>query len=120
MSNENADCPRQVAADSGSDVTFRPGGNSDFSTPNIDALAHAGVILQQFYVTVRNAQACTSSNTAAGCFQPLCSPSRAAFLTGRYPYNLGLAHGVITNGALFHAAIIDSLVGTQVILGTCI
>lgn len=53
---------------------------SDYSTPTIDKLAQEGVRLKQYYV------------------QPLCSPSRSALLAGRYPYNLGLAHGVITNG----------------------
>jgi arylsulfatase A-like enzyme len=45
--------------------------NSAILTPNLDSLADAGVILEQGYV------------------QPLCTPSRAAFLTGMYPYHIG-------------------------------
>ena len=53
---------------------------SDIMTPSIDKLANQGIRLQQYYV------------------QKLCSPSRAALMAGRYPYNLGLAHGLISNG----------------------
>ena len=44
---------------------------SDIKTPNIDKLARSGVILNQHYVL------------------PQCSPSRAAFMTGRYPIHTG-------------------------------
>ena len=50
---------------------------SKIKTPNIDRLAMAGVRLEQFYV------------------QPLCSPTRAALLTGRYPLRYGLQCGVV-------------------------
>jgi arylsulfatase A-like enzyme len=46
-------------------------------TPNIDRLAAAGARLEQFYV------------------QPMCSPTRAALLTGRYPFRQGLQVGAI-------------------------
>src|SRR6266567_4560357 len=49
----------------------------DIKTPNIDKLAASGVRLEQFYV------------------QSVCSPTRAALLTGRYPMRLGLQEGVI-------------------------
>ena len=49
----------------------------ELKTPNLDRLAHAGARLEQFYV------------------QPLCSPTRAAFLTGRYPMRYGLQVGVV-------------------------
>ncbi len=49
-------------------------GAKDLITPNIDALAAAGVKFTQFY-------------SAA----PVCSPSRAALMTGRYPQRAGLA-----------------------------
>ena len=53
---------------------------SDIPTPTIDKLANEGVRLQQYYV------------------QRLCSPTRSAILTGRYPYHNGLADGVILAG----------------------
>lgn len=58
-------------------VIFRPGyndvgfRNSDVITPNIDSLASEGMILDQSYV------------------QPLCTPSRAALMTGMYPFHIG-------------------------------
>lgn len=54
--------------------------DTDYTTPTIDKLAAEGIRLKQYYV------------------QPLCSPSRAALLAGKYAYNLGLADGVIING----------------------
>lgn len=45
---------------------------SEIATPNIDALASSGMILDRAYV------------------YPLCSPTRAAFLTGRNPIELGI------------------------------
>ncbi len=56
------------------DVGYR---GSEIETPNIDRLAAEGVRLEQFYT------------------QPLCSPTRAAFLTGRYPIRYGLHIGVV-------------------------
>jgi arylsulfatase A-like enzyme len=50
---------------------------SEIKTPNIDKLSAAGVRLEQFYV------------------QPVCSPTRAALLTGRYPMRHGLQVGVV-------------------------
>jgi arylsulfatase A-like enzyme len=49
----------------------------DIATPNLDRLAAAGAKLEQFYVL------------------PVCSPTRAAFLTGRYPIRHGLQIGVV-------------------------
>ena len=46
-------------------------------TPNIDKLASEGVRLEQFYV------------------QPVCSPTRASLMTGRYPMRYGLQVGVV-------------------------
>ena len=46
-------------------------------TPNIDRLAREGVELDRFYVA------------------PMCSPTRAGLLTGRYPIRFGLARAVI-------------------------
>jgi arylsulfatase A-like enzyme len=56
------------------DVGYHGG---EIKTPNIDKLAAAGVRLEQFYV------------------QPVCSPTRAALLTGRYPMRHGLQVGVV-------------------------
>ena len=56
------------------DVGFH---GSDIKTPNLDRLARDGVRLEQFYA------------------QPMCTPTRAAFLTGRYPFRYGLQTMVI-------------------------
>src|SRR4051812_17244325 len=52
-------------------------GGKEIKTPNIDKLAAAGAKLDAFYV------------------QPVCSPTRAAFMTGRYPMRHGLQVGVV-------------------------
>ena len=46
-------------------------------TPHLDALASAGVVLDSYYV------------------QPICSPTRSALMTGRYPALLGTQANVI-------------------------
>jgi arylsulfatase A-like enzyme len=56
------------------DVSYHGG---EIKTPNIDSLAAAGVRLEQFYV------------------QPVCSPTRASLMTGRYPMRYGLQTGVV-------------------------
>ena len=50
---------------------------SDIRTPAIDRLAKSGVQLDRFYVC------------------PICSPTRAGLLTGRYPHRFGLRNTVI-------------------------
>ncbi len=50
---------------------------SEIQTPNLDKLATKGAKLESFYV------------------QSVCSPTRAAFMTGRYPMRYGLQSGVI-------------------------
>src|SRR3569623_1203183 len=59
------------------DVGFN---GSRIRTPNLDRLANAGVQVQQFY----------SGN-------PVCSPSRAALLTGRYPTRMGIPNVIFAN-----------------------
>ncbi len=64
-----------LSDDQGSyDVGWR---GSEIKTPNLDKLAKAGARLENFYV------------------QPLCSPTRAALMTGRYPMRYGLQVKVI-------------------------
>ena len=46
-------------------------------TPHLDALASEGVVLKNYYV------------------QPICSPTRSALMTGRYPLRLGTQANVI-------------------------
>jgi arylsulfatase A-like enzyme len=46
---------------------------SKIDTPNIDRLAKEGVKLKRFYASA-----------------PMCSPTRAALLTGRYPHSVGV------------------------------
>jgi len=50
-------------------------GNTNVSTPQIDSIGKAGAVLDRFYVC------------------PVCSPTRAEFLTGRYHLRAGV-HGV--------------------------
>ena len=57
------------------DVGFH---ESDIRTPVIDRLAAESVVLSRFYVT------------------PICSPTRAGVLTGRYPFRFGIWGGVVS------------------------
>ncbi len=64
-----------VADDLGwKDVGYR---TAELKTPSIDKLAKEGAQLNQFYV------------------QPMCTPTRAALMTGRYPFRYGLQTLVI-------------------------
>ncbi|MCB1127236.1 MAG: sulfatase-like hydrolase/transferase, partial [Verrucomicrobiae bacterium] len=65
-----------VADDLGwKDVGFN--GATDIKTPNLDALAAGGAKFTQFYT------------------QSMCTPTRAALMTGRYPFRYGLQTIVI-------------------------
>ena len=48
-------------------------GHPEVETPNLDRLASQGTLFSQFY-----------------CASPVCSPSRAAYMTGQYPAKTGI------------------------------
>jgi len=52
---------------------------SQAKTPNIDRISSEGLRFDRFYV------------------QPICTPTRATLMTGRYPWRTGMASGVILN-----------------------
>jgi len=57
-------------------------GAADIRTPYLDRMAKEGMLLTDFSMVA-----------------PLCTPSRAAFMTGRYPGRMGLATGVLRPNA---------------------
>jgi arylsulfatase A-like enzyme len=65
------------------DVGFH---GSDIKTPSLDALAAEGVALNEYYA------------------QPMCTPTRAALMTGRYPMRYGLQTAVIPQGHTYGLA----------------
>ncbi len=78
-----------VADDMGwADVGFH---GSDIATPNLDALANGGASLEQFYTL------------------PMCTPTRAALMTGRYPLRYGLQTGVIPGAGTYGVALDEYL-----------
>jgi arylsulfatase A-like enzyme len=62
------------------DVGFH---GSDIRTPSLDELAATGARLEQFYV------------------EPMCTPTRAALMTGRYPLRYGLQTVVIPSAGTY-------------------
>ncbi|ETO07324.1 hypothetical protein RFI_30068 [Reticulomyxa filosa] len=61
------------------DVSFHR--STLIETPHLDELAETGLLLNNYYV------------------QPVCTPTRSAFLSGKYPIRHGLQHHVILPGA---------------------
>ena len=59
---------------------------SDIKTPNIDELAQTGARFEQFYA------------------QQICTPTRAALMTGRYPLRYGLQMAVIPSAGRYGLA----------------
>ena len=94
-----------VADDLGwKDVGFN--GATDIKTPNLDKLAETGAKFTQFYA------------------QPMCTPTRAALMTGRYPFRYGLqtivipgpaGYGLATNEWLMPQALKDAGYNTAII-----
>ncbi|XP_077528302.1 arylsulfatase B-like [Haemaphysalis longicornis] len=66
--------PQWVLGKGWNDVSFQ--GSRQIPTPNLDAIAWDGIVLNSYYG------------------QSVCSPSRAALLTGGYPIRLGLSEFV--------------------------
>jgi len=71
---------------------------SDIRTPNIDKLAETGARLEEYYV------------------QPMCTPTRAAFMSGRYPFRYGLQTGVIPSAGRYGLPL-DEVTLPQVLKG---
>ena len=63
---------------------FSFAGNTNLSTPNVDSLVRDGALFQRFYVC------------------PMCAPTRAEFLTGRYHPRTGV-HNVSSGGERLNA-----------------
>lgn len=63
------------------DIGFH--GSNQIPTPNIDALAAFGITFDRFYTN------------------PVCTPSRASLMTGKYAARLGMQHTFIENGHPF-------------------
>jgi arylsulfatase A-like enzyme len=86
------------------DVGFN--GCTDIKTPNLDKLAAGGARFTQYYA------------------QPMCTPTRAALMTGRYPFRYGLqtivipgpaGYGLDTNEFLLPQALKDAGYNTAII-----
>jgi len=83
----NASAPKPhivmiIADDLGwNDLGFRKQNEKEVRTPVLDNLAKTGRVLENYYV------------------QPTCSPTRASFMTGRYPVHTGVANAIPPDAA---------------------
>merc|ERR1712166_172572 len=68
------------------------GSGSDVLSPTLSKLAAEGTVLNNYYVN------------------PICTPTRASFMTGRYPIHLGLQHGVIIDSVAEAVPINETMV----------
>src|SRR5262249_30962285 len=64
---------------------------SDIKTPNLDKLAVSGARLEQHYAL------------------PMCTPTRAALMTGRYPLRYGLQTGVMPGAGTYSLPVDEHL-----------
>jgi len=81
-----------IAVDDWNDWVGALGGHPQVKTPNLDRLAHRGVLF-----------------TEAHCAAPICNPSRTALMTGRYPST----SGVYDNDQPWRIAMPDAVTLTQ-------
>ena len=65
---------------------------SRVKSPTLSKLAAEGTTLSGYYVN------------------PICTPTRSSFMTGRYPIHLGLQHGVIEDAVPEHVPINETMV----------
>lgn len=54
-------------------------GETNIPMPRLNGIAKEGVIFENFYT------------------QPLCSPTRSAVITGRYPFRIGMQHYMVSS-----------------------
>lgn len=71
------------------DISFH--GSEQIPTPAIDELATSGVMLNNYYV------------------QPICTPTRSCFMTGRHPIHTGMQSGVIMGQAPYGLGLDEKL-----------
>jgi arylsulfatase A-like enzyme len=83
-----ADTPPNIVYILADDLGWKDVGfhGSDIKTPTLDQLAAGGAVFDQFYA------------------QPMCTPSRAALMTGRYPHRYGLQTIVIPSAGTYGLA----------------
>ena len=69
-------------------------GHPFVQTPNLDAMADRGVVFNRFYASA-----------------PVCSPTRASFMTGRHPFRTNVPN----HGHYMRPAEKDNCRGTEVV-----